>query len=72
MQFWYFEFEPIVQDEMMFKDISFLKLCWSYFWVKRNRFCNFGRRNHEEQFCEIILNLDQWFRRRCHLKTIFI
>ena len=22
----------------------------------------------EEQFCEIILILDQWFRRRCHLK----
>ena len=31
--------------------------------------CNFGRGHHEEQFCEIILNLDQWFRRRCHLKT---
>ena len=23
---------------------------------------------HEEQFCEIILNLGQWFRRRCCLK----
>ena len=23
--------------------------------------------NREEQFCEIILNLDHWFR-RCHLK----
>ena len=22
----------------------------------------------EEQFCEIILILNQWFRRRCHLK----
>ena len=30
--------------------------------------CNVGRRHHEEQFCEIILNLDQWFMRRCHLK----
>ena len=29
--------------------------------------CNFGRRHHEEQFCEIILNLGQWFR-SCHLK----
>ena len=29
--------------------------------------CNFGREHHEEQFCEIILNLDHWFR-RCHLK----
>ena len=25
-------------------------------------------RHAEEQFCEIILNLDQWLRRRCHLK----
>ena len=24
--------------------------------------CNFGRGYQEEQFCEIILNLDQWFR----------
>ena len=24
----------------------------------------------EELFCEIILNLDQWFRRRCHLKNL--
>ena len=31
-------------------------------------FVQFGRRRHEEQFCEIILNLDHLFRRRCHLK----
>ena len=30
--------------------------------------CNFARRHHEKQFCEIILNLDQWFRKRSHLK----
>ena len=34
--------------------------------------CNFGRRHHEEQFCEIILNLDQWFKRRCSLKILLI
>ena len=28
----------------------------------------FGRTHHEEQLCEIILNLGQWFRRRCRLK----
>ena len=33
--------------------------------------CNFGRR-YEEQFCEIILNLDQWFRRNCHSKVFLI
>ena len=27
----------------------------------------FGRVHHEEQFCEIILNLGQWVR-RCHFK----
>ena len=28
----------------------------------------FGGGYQEEQFCEIILNLDQWFRKRCPLK----
>ena len=36
--------------------------------LKRNHLCNFGRGYPEEQFCEIILKLDQLFRRRCHLK----
>ena len=34
--------------------------------------CNLGRGHHEERFCEIILNLDQWFRRRSHLKIFLI
>ena len=34
--------------------------------------CNFGRGYLEEQFCEIISNLDQWFRRRCVLKIFLI
>ena len=25
-----------------------------------------------EYFCEIIMNLDQWFRRKCHLKIFLI
>ena len=33
---------------------------------------NFGRDHHEEHFCENILNLDQWFRRRCLLKIFLI
>ena len=28
-------------------------------------FVRFGRGYHGEQFCEIILNLDKWFRRCC-------
>ena len=34
--------------------------------------CNFGRMHHEEQFCEIILKLGQWFSRRCRLKIFII
>ena len=33
--------------------------------------CNFGRGYHEEQFCEIILNLGHSFRRRRSLKGFF-
>ena len=27
-----------------------------------------GRGHHEGQFCKNILNVDQWFRRKCRLK----
>ena len=40
--------------------------------TKTNHLCNFGSRHQETQFCEIILNLDQWFRRKCHLKVFLI
>ena len=30
-----------------------------------------GRGYYEEQFCEIILNIGEWFRRRWCLKDIF-
>ena len=39
---------------------------------QQNRLCNFGREYHEEQFCEIILNLDQWFKRKCCLKDFLL
>ena len=32
----------------------------------------FGIRHREEQISEIILNLDQWVRRRCRLKIFLI
>ena len=32
----------------------------------------FGRRHDEEQFFETILNLDQWFMRKCHLNEFLI
>ena len=30
--------------------------------------CKILVEHHEEQFCKIILNLGQWFRRRCRFK----
>ena len=54
---------------MSFKVISNLALWWPL--LQRSRtFCAILVEGimQEEQFCEIILILDQWFRRRCHLK----
>ena len=49
---------------MRFTGISYLEL-W-----QRNHLCKFGRGYYEEQFCEIILNLGQWFK-RYRLKDFF-
>ena len=40
--------------------------------AERSQLCNFSRGRHEDKFCDIVLNLDQWFRRRCNLKTFLI
>ena len=53
---------------MSVKDISYLELWWPFCYEARNHLCNFGRGYQEEQFCEIILSLDQCFRRRYVLK----
>ena len=53
---------------LKFKDFSYLQLRWPYCGVERNHLCNSGRGHYEENFCETNLNLDQWFRRRCHLR----
>ena len=55
----YFEFGPVVQVEMTFKDISYLELWWPIFLAERNHLCFVGRGHHEEHFCKIILNLNQ-------------
>ena len=57
---------------MSFKDISYLELWWPFCSTERNHLFKFSRGYYEEQFCEIILNLDQWFRRRCLLKIFLI
>ena len=59
----YFEYGPVVQEEMSFKGISYLDLLQPFCLAERNHLCNCGRGYLEEQFCEIILNLGQWFRR---------
>ena len=38
------------------------------FCSRANHLCNFGGGYHAEQFCEIILNFDEWF--RCRLKDL--
>ena len=49
----FFQLGPAVQEGMPLKDISYQEL-WqhlrSFVW---NHLCNFGRRNHEETFCEM-------------------
>ena len=54
----------------MFKDISYLRALVALCSAEQNHKCNFGK-GHHEQFCEIILNLDQWLRRG-RLKTFLI
>ena len=63
----YYKFGPVVQA-MLFKYISHLELWRSLCWAKLNHLCNFERRHHEEQFSELILNLDQWFSKRYLMK----
>ena len=81
MQFWkraswgtfmwsYMKFGPVVQKAMSFKGFSYLELWQSLCSVDWNHLWNIGRRHHEEQSCEIILNSDQWFRRKCRLKVL--
>ena len=53
---------------MSFKNISYLELWQPFNSAEQNHLCNFKKGYHEEQFCEIILNLDKLFRRRCRLK----
>ena len=48
---------------MWFKDFFFLA---ALSLVEQNNLCNFGRGHYKEYFFEIILDLDKWFKRRCH------
>ena len=57
---------------MPFKDISYVEFWRPLCSEDQNLLCNFGRRFHEEQFCEIILNFALWFRRKYRLKVFLI
>ena len=54
---------------MSFKVICYLALWWPLL-QRSGTICTILVEGimQEELFCEIILILDQWFRRRCHLK----
>ena len=56
---------------MLIQHISYLGFRWPLCSAEQNHLCNLGRRHHEEQFCEIIFNLDKWFM-RCRLKIYLI
>ena len=62
----------MVQEEKLFKDISYLELRQIFCSVEWNHLCNLGRGYHKEQFSEIILNLNQWLRRRHVFKRFLI
>ena len=59
-------------QEMSFKGVSYLELWQPICSVDWNHLCNIGRRHHEEQFCEIILNVNPWFGRKCCLKVFLM
>ena len=61
-----FEYGPEVQQEMLFKDISYLELLWPFRSARPDHLCEFSKGHYEELSSEIILNLDQWFRREIH------
>ena len=53
----HFEFRPVVQGRCCFTDIPFLALV-TILYGKAEPFVLFGSAHYEEQFCEIISNLD--------------
>ena len=53
----YFEFGPVVQEEMSFKN-SYLELWRPLCSLERNTLCTFCRGHYGKPSCEVILNLD--------------
>ena len=57
---------------MKLKLFAYLDLWQPFCSAEQNHLCNFGRGYLEEQFCEIILNFDQWYRGRFHVKILYL
>ena len=55
---------------MLFKGFSYLELWQPFCSGEHYPLCYFSKEYYEDQFCEIILNLKQCFRRRCHIKDV--
>ena len=55
-------------EAMQFKRYFIARALPSFCSAEQNHLSNFSRGCYEEQFCEIILHLGKWFRRRCLLK----
>ena len=53
---------------MLFKVISYLELWQPFYSAERDHLCNIGRGYYMERFCENILRLGKWLRRKCRLK----
>ena len=51
-----------------YRVFSYLQLCQPFSSVKFCYLCNYVKVYYDKPFCEIILNLDRWLGRRCHLK----
>ena len=49
---------------MQIKFVDYLELLQLFLSAERNHLCYFVRGYYEDRFCEMILNLGQWFRRR--------
>ena len=58
----------MVKEEILLKGNFLSKILTAFLSAEQNHLWNFGRVSYEEQFCEIILNLGLWFRRRSCLK----
>ena len=56
---------------MLFKGTSFFSALAAISFSRAEPFVQFGIGHYEQHFCAIILNFDQWSRRRCRL-TIFL